>query len=243
MFLCVTLVPLIVLWAIGEEQYMLSAVFGVVFMGASDPGGAYGYRASHMAVFAVAGALLTAFGFGVGTTGWGWVTLAAFVITFLTGLAVRFGVHRFVAALLLNIWFVVALALASSYEHAHTTSHTWAQVLAWLAACGLWIAVTFVACLARGRTERPQPVAEIPGDTSPRKLTPPLIMFAGIRALALAITVAIAFGLHLPYADWMPVAAPAGVLIAIDIPHPSSLSAEGERPCCSPSSASGSASS
>lgn len=297
MFLGAALVPLIVLWATGEEQYMLSAVFGVLFLGVSDPGGAYGYRASHMAVFAVVGALLTALGFAIGTAGWGWVTLAAFVVTLVAGLAVRFGVHRFVAALLLNVWFVVALALASSYEHAHTTSHTWAQVLAWLAGCGLWIAVTFVAWLARGREDRPQPVAEIPGDTSPRKLTPPLIMFAVIRALALAITVAIAFGLHLPNADWMPIAALAamkpsleqttlvaeqrvigaligailasalmltvdnkhalevvtlvlfvlagatcfvnyalycaavagGVLIAIDIPHPSNLGAEGQR--------------
>jgi hypothetical protein len=290
-------VPLVVLWAVGKDQYMLSAVFGVLYLGISDPGGAYRYRASHMAVFALVGALLTALGFAIGTTGWGWVTLAAFVVTLLAGLAVGFGVHRFVAALLLNLWFLAALSLAASYEHSHTSSHAWAQALAWVAGCAVWIVVTFVAWLARGRKDRPQPVAEIPGDTSPTKLTPPLIMFAGIRALAVAIAIAIAFGLHLPNADWMPIAAlaamkpsleqttlvgeqrvvgaflgailasallltvhnkhvlevvtvvlfvlagagrfvnyalycaaiAAGVLIAIDIPHPSNLGAEGDR--------------
>jgi uncharacterized membrane protein YgaE (UPF0421/DUF939 family) len=60
--------------------------------------------------------------------------------------------------------------------------------------------------LARGRGAQPQPVAEIPGDISPVKLTRPLILFALLRAIALSIAVAIAFGLHLPNADWMPVA-------------------------------------
>jgi hypothetical protein len=276
---------------------LLSAVFAAIFAGAADPGGAYGYRASHIGFFALAGALLTALGFAIGTSGWGWVVLAVFAVTLVAGLAVRFGLHRFVAALLLNIWFIVALSLASSYQHAHTASHTWAQVLAWLAGSALWLAVTHVAWWVRGREDRPQPIAEFPGDTSPRPLTPPLIMFAVIRALALAITVAIAFGLHLPNADWMPIAAiaamkpsldqttlvaeqrvvgaligailasvllltvhdkhaleviavlaiviaasirfvnyalyctaiAAGVLIAIDIPHPSNFGAEGER--------------
>ncbi len=46
----------------------------------------------------------------------------------------------------------------------------------------------------------------IRGDISPRKLTRPVTLFAVIRTLALSIAVAIAFGLHLPNAYWMPIA-------------------------------------
>jgi hypothetical protein len=107
-------------------------------------------------------------------------------------------VHRFVAAYLLNIWFIITLALASSFHHAvHITSYTWAQVLAWAGGSALWIVVTFIAWLIRGRQDRPQPVAELPGDTSRRKLTGPLIMFAVLRAIAVAGTIALAFGLNL----------------------------------------------
>ena len=35
----VILVPLVLFWAIGYQQYLLSAVFGVVFAELSDPGG------------------------------------------------------------------------------------------------------------------------------------------------------------------------------------------------------------
>jgi uncharacterized membrane protein YccC len=61
--------------------------------------------------------------------------------------------------------------------------------------------------LLRRRGAQPQPVAEIPGDISPRPLTRPLILFALIRAVAVSIAVAIAFGLQLPSADWMAIAA------------------------------------
>jgi uncharacterized membrane protein YgaE (UPF0421/DUF939 family) len=62
--------------------------------------------------------------------------------------------------------------------------------------------------LARGRTAQPQPAADIlPGSTKPVPLTRPVILFALIRAIAVAFAVAIAFGLHLPNADWMPIAA------------------------------------
>ncbi len=208
MFLDVALVPLVVFWAIGHEQYLLSALFGVLFAWLADPGGGFGYRASHIAVFALIGAALTALGFGIGGDAWGWLTLAAFAVTLAAGLAVAFGVRRFVAALLLNLWFIVALGVASSFHHdARITSYTWAQVLAWAGGSALWIAVTFVAWLVRGREDRPQPVAELPGDTARRKLTRPLIMFAVIRAVAIAGSVALAFGLNLSHGYWMPIAA------------------------------------
>jgi Fusaric acid resistance protein-like len=217
MFLDVALVPLVVFWAIGHEEYLLSAVFGVLFAAAADPGGGYGYRASHIAVFGLIGAGLTALGFGIGGDAWGWLVLAAFAVTLVAGLAAIFGVHRFVAAYLLNLWFILALAYASSFDqHAHITSYTWAQVLSWVGGVALWIAVTFVAWLIRGRQDQPQPIAELPGDTSRRKLTRPMIMFALIRAIAMAGTVALAFGLNLSHGYWMAIAAIVAMKASLD---------------------------
>ncbi|MGD0373630.1 MAG: FUSC family protein [Streptosporangiaceae bacterium] len=134
--------------------------------------------------------------------------LAAFAVTLVAGLAAAFGVRRFVTALLLNLWFVIALGLAFSFHHhVRITSYTWAQVLAWAGGSALWVAVTFIWWLIHGREDRPQPVAELPGDTSRRKLTRPLIMFAVIRALVMAGTVALAFGLDLSHGYWLPIAA------------------------------------
>jgi hypothetical protein len=180
----------------------------VLFAALADPGGSYGSRASRVAVFALIGAALTALAFGIGGDAWGWLVLAAFAVTLVAGLAAAFGVHRFVAALLLNIWFIIALGLAFSFHHhAHVTSYTWAQVLAWTGASALWIAATFIVWLARGRRDRPQVIAEIPGDTSRQELTRPLIMFAVIRAVVIAGTAALAFGLNLSHGYWMPIAA------------------------------------
>src|SRR5215471_8572233 len=116
MILDVLLVPLVVFWAIGHEEYLLSAVFGLLFAVLADPGGSYGERASRIAAFALIGAALTALGFGIGGDAWGWLALAAFAVTLLAGLAVAFGVHRFVTALLLNLWFLVALGTAFSFH-------------------------------------------------------------------------------------------------------------------------------
>lgn len=202
----ILLVPVIVLEVIGQQQYLVTVVFAVLFVGLSDPGGAFGYRATRMGLVGLIGALLTFAGFGIGADAWELVVVAAFVVTLLGGLAVKFGLHRFVAALLLNIWFIVAIALPHNYRLDGTTTHAWSQMLAWLAGAALWIAFTGILWLARGRKPRPQAVPEIPGDIAPRKLTRPIMLFAVIRAIAVAIAVAIPFGLHLPNADWMPIA-------------------------------------
>ena len=208
MILDVLLVPMVVFWAIGHEEYLLSAVVGVVFTAAADPGGGYGYRVSHTAIFGLVGAGATALAFGIGGDAWGWLVLAAFAVTLLAGLAVMFGAHRFLAAYLLSVWFIIALGLAFTFHHhARITSYTWAQVLAWAGGAALWIAVTFIAWLVRGRQDRPEPFAEMPGDTSRRPLTRPVIMFAVIRAVAIAGTTALAFGLDLSHGYWMPIAA------------------------------------
>ena len=198
-----------------DRRYFLSAIFGALFVALSDPGGKYGPRVARMSVMAGAGALLTALAFGIGAGPWGWVVLAAFVVTLLGGLAVKYGVHRFVAAYLLNVWFIIALSLPTIlsfhlpglYHSGLVHAQSWKQALAWLVGSALWIAYTLIMWLVRGRKAEPQPVAEIPGDISPRPLTRPLIMFAVIRGVAVAIAVAISYGLKLPDADWMPIAA------------------------------------
>ncbi|MEO3765553.1 FUSC family protein [Streptomyces sp. B5E4] len=208
LFLDIALVPMLVFWAIGHEQYLLSALFGLLLAALDDPGGSYGRRAARIAVFALVGAGLTALGFAIGGTAWGWLVVVGFAVTLAAGLAVAFGVRRFATALLLNVWFIVALALSFQlHQHARPTSHIWAQVLAWSGGAALWIAVTFTVWLIRGREDRPQPVTELPDDTSRQRLTGPVITFAVIRAGGVASACALAFGLELSYGYWIPIAA------------------------------------
>jgi uncharacterized membrane protein YccC len=56
----------------------------------------------------------------------------------------------------------------------------------------------------------------LPGDTSRRKLTGPLIMFAVLRAIVIAGTVALAFGLNLSHGYWMPIAAIVAMKASLD---------------------------
>jgi hypothetical protein len=207
MVLDVMLVPLVVFLAIGHEEYLLSALLAVMYSVLADPGGSYGGRAWRMAVFGLTGAAVTALAFGIGGDAWGWLVLAAFAVTLVAGLAMAFGAHWYVAGYLLSLWFIIALGSASSSHHAHISSYTWAQVLAWAGGSALWIAVTFIEWLIRGREDRPQPFAELPGDTSLQKLTPPMITFALIRAIAIAGTVALAFGLNLSHGYWLAISA------------------------------------
>ncbi len=192
--------------ALDREAYVLTFVFAVLFAGLSDPGGTFAYRAQRMVLYGVIGALLTALGFSIGGGAWGFVVLATFVVTLLGGLAVKYGLHRFVSGALLNAWFLIAIAMPPSYKLDGIQTVAWKQAVAWLVASAIWIALTGVLWLVRGRKERPQWIAEIPGSTAAVKLTRPVVLFAVIRALAVAIAVAIAFGLHVPNADWMPIA-------------------------------------
>jgi len=128
-----------------ERRYFLTAIFGALIMALSDPGGKRGPRLAQMAVMAAAGALLTALAFGIGGGAWGFVVLAAFVATLLAGLAVKYGLHRFAAAYLLNIWFIVALGLPTliafglpgSFRSGLIHTEPWKQALAWLVGSAL----------------------------------------------------------------------------------------------------------
>ena len=111
-----------------DRRYFLSAIFGALLVALSDPGGKYGPR------------VLTALGFGIGGGPWGYVVLAAFVATSLAGLAVKYGLHRFVAAYLLNIWFIIVLGLPTllsfglprAFHSGLIHTEPWKQALAWL---------------------------------------------------------------------------------------------------------------
>ena len=197
----------VLLVALDREAYVLTFVFAVLFAALSDPGGTFAYRAQRMVLYGVIGGLLTALGFGIGGGAWGWVVLATFVVTLLGGLALKYGLHRFVGGALLNAWFLIAVAMPASYKLGGVQPVAWKQALAWLVASAIWVALTGVVWLVRGRKDRPQWIAEIPGSTAAVKLTRPVVLFALTRALAVAIAVAIAFGLHVPNADWMPIAA------------------------------------
>jgi uncharacterized membrane protein YccC len=206
-FLDIALVPLIFFLAIGHEEYFTSALFGALFCALAEPGGSYRHRASSVAVFGLIGTGLTALAFGIGPEAWGWLVLTAFAVTLAAGLTVTFGVHRFVEASLLNVWFIIALGLAVGlHQHPHVSSHIWAQVAAWAGGSALWIVLTFVEWLVRGRHDRAQLFEELPGDTTPRPLTRPLVMYAVIRALAVTGSVALAFGANLSHGVWLPIA-------------------------------------
>jgi hypothetical protein len=207
MFLDIALVPLVLFWAIGYEQYLLSALFGALWTWLADPGGSYGQRVSRMAIYAAIGAGLTALAFGIGGDAWGWLVLAASAVTLVASLAVvMFGPRGFVNALMLNIWFIIALAVAFGFHHSshHITQYTWGQTLAWTGGAALWIVVSFIWWLISGRRQdQPQPIAELPGDTSRQKLTPPIVMFAVLRTVVIAGTSAIAFGANPSHGVWL----------------------------------------
>jgi len=202
---------LLVIWfaiaQLDQQKYAVSIIFAVLTTALSDPGGGYWNRARAMGAFGVGGAAVTALAFFVGTHAWGFLVLALFMVTLLAGLAVKFGLHRFSVGLLLNIWFVVAVVLPVTYHADRIKTTGWDQSLAWLIGSAVWIALTGIVWLVSRCKWRPRPVIDLPGEPfSSVKLTRPVVLFALIRALALAGSAAIAFGLHEPNADWMVIA-------------------------------------
>jgi Fusaric acid resistance protein-like len=199
-------IPLAVMEGIGLEKYWLSLAFGMLFVALSDPGGSYRRRFRSMAAVGLIGGALTALGFAIGGGPWGIVAVAAFVVTLAAGLSLKFGRHGFTAGLMLDSWFLVAISEPAGHHFTAATSGWWQQALAWLVGAALWIGLTVVVWLVRGRKSQDSHFPEVPIDTTSMALSPPVILFAVIQALAISISVAIAFGLHLPNADWMPIA-------------------------------------
>jgi uncharacterized membrane protein YccC len=200
------LISLAIMSAIGLEKYWLSLVFAMLFCALSDPGGTYRRRVGSMAAVGLIGSVLTAVGFAIGGGPWGLVVVVAFVVTLGAGLSLKFGKHGFTAGLMLVSWFLVAISEPAGEHLTASTSGWWEQTLAWLVGAGLWIVLTLVTWLLRGRKAQDPHFPEVPSDTTSTALTRPVILFSVIQALAIAVSVAIAFGLHLPNADWMPIA-------------------------------------
>ena len=207
----VLLIPFVVLAAIGHEKYWLSLSFGALFVGISDPGGPYKERLRTMGGVGLLGALLTGLGFAIGGGSWVIVVIASFAVTLLCGLCLKFGAHSFTAALLLNAWFLVAISVPAGEHLTRAHSGWWQQTLAWLIGAALWIALTLVGWLVRGRQAQASHFPELPDNSTQTELTRPVVLFCLLRAFAIAIAVAIAFGFHLPNADWMPI----GTLVAM----------------------------
>jgi len=200
------IVMLVVTWKLDMGPYFYSLAFGALFVGLIDPGGSFADRVKKLSAFAIAGAVLTAAAYAIGGEAWYWMALAIFVVTLVSSLALKYGIHRFVAAMLLNVWFLIVLSLPAGFALAGEQSSLWWQAVAWLAGAGFWLAIALVGWLLHGRTDRPAWVSEIPGDTSRHALTRPVIAFAVIRAVAMGVTVGIAFGLDLPNGIWLPIA-------------------------------------
>ena len=202
----VMVVPLVVLGVLNKEKFWESLAFGVLFVGLSDPGGAYRVRFREMVWVALVGTFLTALGFAVGAGPWGWVVITGFILTLVSGLALKYGQHRYTAAMLLNSWYLVAIAVPAGQHVTPATSNWSGEALAWLIGSAIWISLTFVGWLVRGRHEQLSHFPEIPNDMTTTALTRPVILFSLLKAFAIAIAIGIAFGLHLPNADWMPIA-------------------------------------
>ena len=212
----VMVVPLIVLGVLDQEKYWESLAFGILFIGLSDPGGEYRVRFQEMAWVALVGTFLTALGFAVGAGPWGWVVVTGFAVTMISGLSLRYGQHRYTCALLLNSWFLVAIAVPAG-EHLHPSTSGWAgQAVAWLIGSVIWIALTAVVWLARGRNAQVSHFPEIPNDMNTTPLTKPVILFILLKAVAVTFAIGVAFGLHLPNADWMPIATLAAMKGTLD---------------------------
>jgi len=67
---------------------------------------------------------LTAVGFAIGGGPWGVVVVATFAVTLFSGLTLKFGVHRFTAAVLLNVWFLIAISVPAG-EHLDLARSDW----------------------------------------------------------------------------------------------------------------------
>ncbi len=200
----VLFLPFVLLGALHQQSYWLSVSFGALVVGLSDPGGPSPYRIRRMTLVSAVGAMLTGLAFGLDGA-WEWAVPATFVVTLLAGLAVRSGERSLVvSSTLLNLWFVVAGALTVSFRLDHTRTHGWIQLLAWLAGAALMMAGTAVLRLLRGHHSRPDDhAAPEPGAAVPT--TRQTIGFATARAVAVTLAVAVAFGIHLPYTEWMPI--------------------------------------
>lgn len=207
------LLPLVVFLSVRQEEYLLSAVFGVLFAGLADPGGGYRSRVSRVAACWLIAATLTPLGFAVSAGAWGWLVLVASAVTLVGAMVTLLGVRTFAVGLLLNVWFIIFLGVTFGFyqfnlvHHAQDAGHVWAQMLAWTGGTALWIAGTFLGRLGRERRDVPRTDGEFGADPSRWEVTWPVIMSAEIRAVVIAGTAALVFAVSLSHGNWLPVTA------------------------------------
>ena len=154
----------IVLEVLDLQDYVITVVFGGAVRGAERPGRRLREPRGRMGTFAVIGALLTLLGFASR-----WRRLGArrrwprSSVTLLSGLAVKFGVHRFVAGLLLNVWFSDRDHAAGRVQARGVSTNAWSQALAWLAGSALWIAFAGVVVVGARTQIAARAVSRDPG--------------------------------------------------------------------------------
>jgi hypothetical protein len=202
----IMVLPLIVLEVASAPQYWLTVAFAILFTALSDPGNdvPYAVRARSFACVLLIGALVTTVAFGVGADNWIAVVIVAFVATLLSGFAAAYGKHAALVGYFLMVWFLIALSLPHDYAAVPWPATAWSQALAWLAGSVLWFGLTFLLSL---RHSGPKPSHEEPAEADAPGWSQGLVAFSVLRALAIALAVAVAWGFTLPHADWMPVAA------------------------------------
>jgi uncharacterized membrane protein YccC len=126
----------------------------------------------------------------------------------------NFGLQEFVAGTLLNVWLLITLSESAGLPPGAPT-HAWNQALAWLIGSGIAVALMTVLWLLRGMPKGLSALPEVPADL-PMKLSPPVVLFVVIRAIAISAAAAVAFGLNVTSADWMPIAALVAMKTTLD---------------------------
>jgi Fusaric acid resistance protein-like len=220
--------PLLVLKWLGHEELWLSFAFGAIYTRATyiavDDGAASSRRWS--IGFVLVGTVLTALAYLLGGANWIVVVLAVFVNTFLSYLPSAYSPHGATGGVLLNFWFLIALSTTSALGK--PPSETWPlagpQALAWLTGGAFWMVFALVwRALFDWRPESYHPAPD--QNLSAGRISRPLVSFAGYAALAVASATAVAWGFHVPDADWMPL----GALVAMKPKFDASVYIAGQR--------------
>jgi hypothetical protein len=202
---------LLILKALGHEDLLFSIAFGALYTrharirainGVPVPG-----RTRWSLAFVLVGTFLTAIGYLLGGAAWEVVALAVLVTSFLSYLPSAYGPRAKTSAFLLNNWFLICLS--SAFALGTTPAQTWpvaiVQALAWLAGGIFWLIVVWVWRVVH--TEPQGDISSADQDPSAAHISRPLVAFAGLAAVAVALAAAVAWAFQIPDADWMVIAA------------------------------------
>ena len=202
---------LLVIWLtiaqLHQQKYLVTIVFAVLTTALSDPGGGFGSRIRAMGVFGARRGVDDCSGVLRGHPG----VRDCGAHTLRRHIAGRIGCQVWTASVHRR---VIAQCLVRPRRRPpdqlpgrSDSTNGWHQAIAWLVGSAVWISLTCILWLVKRRKWNPAPIIDVPGEPgAPVPLTRPIVLFALIRASALAASAAIAFGLHEPNADWMVIA-------------------------------------